>query len=375
MVEKITHLQSQIDEIDKQLLALMAKRATLKQQAQEQQDLQIPPIFKTSADKTNNKDCLQRSSVNITDASMQFVTQQSDKNSLCHRVKENCGAIIIVGGKGKLGQLFVNLFRSSGYQVNIIDKDDWQKAKALFVRASLVLISVPIHCTVSVIEQLATLPNDCILADLTSIKSMPLQAMLRCHKGPVVGLHPMFGPDIEQLTKQVIVYCDGRNKQGYFWLLEQLACWGANLHAISAAEHDKGMSLIQALRHFTSFVYGSHLAKENPNLSELIALSSPIYRLELAMVGRLFAQDAQLYCDIIMSSEQNIEMIKRFHSRFGEAIQLLEQNDKQGFIRSFNHVEQWFGDFAPRFMKESQNMLRQAKDLSYQDTDLCPPHP
>ncbi|MDI8296325.1 hypothetical protein MJI53_23840, partial [Salmonella enterica subsp. enterica serovar Anatum] len=42
--------------------------------------------------------------------------------------------------------------------------------------------------------------------------------------------------------------------------------------------------------------------EENVQLEQLLALSSPIYRLELAMVGRLFAQDPQLYADIIMSS-------------------------------------------------------------------------
>lgn len=46
-------------------------------------------------------------------------------------------------------------------------------------------------------------------------------------------------------------------------------------------------------------------AEENVRLEQLLALSSPIYRLELAMVGRLFARDPQLYADIIMSSENN----------------------------------------------------------------------
>ncbi|MGT9288017.1 carboxy-S-adenosyl-L-methionine synthase CmoA, partial [Escherichia coli] len=40
-----------------------------------------------------------------------------------------------------------------------------------------------------------------------------------------------------------------------------------------------------------TFAYGLHLAEENVQLEQLLALSSPIYRLELAMVGRLFAQD------------------------------------------------------------------------------------
>lgn len=143
---------------------------------------------------------------------------------------------------------------------------------------------------------------------------------------------------------------------------EQIQVWGARLHRISAVEHDQNMAFIQALRHFATFAYGLHLAEENVQLEQLLALSSPIYRLELAMVGRLFAQDPQLYADIIMSSENNLALIKRYYQRFGEAITLLEHGDKQAFIDSFRKVEHWFGDYAQRFQSESRTLLRQAND-------------
>ena len=174
--------------------------------------------------------------------------------------------------------------------------------------------------------------------------------------------HPMFGPDSGSLAKQVVVWCDGRKPEAYQWFLEQIQVWGARLHRISAVEHDQNMAFIQALRHFATFAYGLHLAEENVQLEQLLALSSPIYRLELAMVGRLFAQDPQLYADIIMSSERNLALIKRYYKRFGEAIELLEQGDKQAFIDSFRKVEHWFGDYAQRFQSESRVLLRQAND-------------
>ncbi|WP_227541515.1 prephenate dehydrogenase dimerization domain-containing protein [Klebsiella pneumoniae] len=80
--------------------------------------------------------------------------------------------------------------------------------------------------------------------------------------------------------------------------------FGARLHRISAVEHDQNMAFIQALRHFATFAYGLHRRKRMYVLSNCWR-SRPIYRLELAMVGRLFARDPQLYADIIMSSENN----------------------------------------------------------------------
>ncbi|VTP60551.1 T-protein [Serratia rubidaea] len=63
-----------------------------------------------------------------------------------------------------------------------------------------------------------------------------------------------------------------------------------------------------------------------------------------------------------MSSGDNLQLIKRYYARFGEAIQLLEQGDKQAFIDSFRKVEHWFGDYAQRFLVESRSLLRQAND-------------
>jgi chorismate mutase/prephenate dehydrogenase len=173
----------------------------------------------------------------------------------------------------------------------------------------------------------------------------------------------MFGPDVPSLAKQVIVHCEGRKADEYAWLLDQFTIWGASLCAMPAKKHDEGMTLIQALRHFTSFAYGSHLSQENPEIETLLQLSSPIYRLELAMVGRLFGQDPNLYGDIILSSPENLAMIKRFHQRFGEAVNLLEgESAKQNFVEHFEQVSDWFGDYSKQFMQESQTLLKQAND-------------
>lgn len=381
MRAKLSHLRNQLDSIDKEMLDLLARRFSLVSEVCEVKDLLGLPVYAPEREDAMflslRKEALEKGvPPDLIEDILRRVIRESYASKINASFKcfhQKLRTIVVVGGKGQLGRLFCRLFRSSGYQVEVLDRDDWGEtpendavsvAREKLQNAGLVLVVVPIHKTCDVIRMLGVLPEDCILADLTSIKTKPLETMLACHKGPVVGLHPMFGPDISSIAKQVIVYCDGRSPEAYQWLLDQFRFWGMNVHPTSAMEHDKGMSFIQALRHFTSFVYGLHLAEENPDLTELTALSSPIYRLELAMVGRLFAQDAGLYGDIIMSSTQNIEMIKRFHARFGEAIQLLENDDKEGFVAAFKEVEEWFGDFAPRFMKESQNLLRQAQDTS-----------
>ncbi|MCE7567262.1 bifunctional chorismate mutase/prephenate dehydrogenase [Aliivibrio fischeri] len=375
MAVELSHLRDQIDAVDKQMLDLLAQRLHLVEQVGEVKSAHGLPIYDPSREAAmlaSRRSEAEKKGVppslieDILRRTMrESYSSENDSGFKC--LKPELRPIVVVGGNGQLGGLFAKMFKLSGYQVRILGSQDWDNSDEILDNAGMVVVTVPINLTIDVINKLSRLPEDCILCDLTSIKQKPLAAMMEVHKGPVVGLHPMFGPDVPSLAKQVIVMCDGRGKEHYSWLKNQFEIWGAIVRDISANEHDHGMTLIQALRHFTSFAYGQHLAKENPDIEQLLNLSSPIYRLELLMVGRLFAQDPNLYADIILSSDENIEMIKRFHQRFGDAISLLEEHNRSGFIKNFEEVEAWFGDYAEQFLIESKSLLRQANDSIHRE--------
>jgi len=173
----------------------------------------------------------------------------------------------------------------------------------------------------------------------------------------VVGLHPMFGPDVKDFNNQTVIVCNGREPSKYQWLVDQLVVWQAIPYKISATQHDTAMAMIQVMRHFSTVAYGYHLMQEDTNLAEIIQLSSPIYRLELAMVGRLFAQDPELYTDIIFSNLDNAESIRRYISRFQQLLEIMEAGDKQAFAAIFDQTADWFGDYADKFLSESSQML------------------
>ncbi|CCO44438.1 T-protein (Includes: Chorismate mutase; Prephenate dehydrogenase) [Vibrio nigripulchritudo SOn1] len=370
MAVELNELRDQIDQVDKQMVDLLAQRLALVEKVGEVKSEHGLPIYvpeREAAMLASRREEAEKQGVPpqlIEDILRRTMRESytSEKDSGFKCLNPDLGSVVIVGGHGQLGGLFGRMFRLSGYNVKVLGSQDWERADEILDGAGLVVVTVPIHLTESVIAKLDNLPENCILCDLTSIKDKPLAAMMETHQGPVVGLHPMFGPDVPSLAKQVVVFCDGRGEDSYHWLLKQIEIWGASLCKCEAQEHDHGMTLIQALRHFTSFAYGLHLSGENPNIDNLLQLSSPIYRLELAMVGRLFAQDPNLYADIILSSEDNIEMIKRFHQSFGSALEMLEKTDKKAFVESFEKVGDWFGDYSQQFMEESQKLLKQAND-------------
>ncbi|QXB53678.1 bifunctional chorismate mutase/prephenate dehydrogenase [Aeromonas sp. FDAARGOS 1415] len=374
MAEELNALRDKIDAVDKQLIDLLAARLALVGEVGEVKSRHGLPIY--APDREASMLARRRAEAEVLGVPGDLIEDvlrrvmresyilesASDKEHHFKCMKPDLGKVVIIGGQGQLGRLFGNLFSLSGYRVETLGQADWPRADEILRGAGLVMVAVPIDVTCEVIDRLGNLPADCLLVDVTSVKAAPLEHMLAVHKGPVLGLHPMFGPDVASLAKQVIVCCQGRDGEASQWLLDQMTIWGARLQQVEARAHDEAMTFIQALRHFATFAYGWHLSREQANLDRLLALSSPIYRLELAMVGRLFAQDPHLYADIILSSPQNLAMIRRYYQNFGEALGLLERGDREGFIEAFSQVSGFFGARADEFLRESRTLLAQAND-------------
>ena len=367
--QALAPLRQQIDSIDSQLVALLAQRAKVTAQVGKIKQQFALPVYVPEREQallSARREQAQELGVSADLAEdvlrriMRESYQTQESGFVCCR--DGAGKVVVVGGAGALGARFVSLFSRSGYEVAVLEQQDWADAEAICADAVLVLLAVPITLTEQLINQLPALSDDCVLADITSIKAQPLAAMLAKHSGPVVGLHPMFGPDITNLVKQVVVVCHGRAETQYQWLLKQLNVWGAELAVKQAAEHDSAMQLIQAMRHFSSLVYGVHLADENADLNELLQLSSPIYRLELAMVGRLFAQNAELYADIMLSSCDVAALLERYQQRFSVLLQLLKSKDKAALMAQFGKGQQFFGELAGQFLQESKQLLQKAAD-------------
>lgn len=362
-------LREQIDALDRQLVQLLAARAKVTAEVGRVKQQHALPLYVPERElallKARRAEAEQAGvSAELVEDVLRRVMRESyqtqEAGFVCCRPQ--AGKVVVVGGGGALGQRFVSLFQRSGYAVQVLEHNDWERAAQLVQDACLVLLAVPIHVTAQVIAQLPPLPSDCVLADITSIKAGPLAEMLAHHNGPVLGLHPMFGPDISNIVKQVVVVCHGRQNEQYQWLLQQFKVWGAVLTEKDARQHDELMQMIQAMRHFSSLVYGVHLAEEHADLTQLLELSSPIYRLELAMVGRLFAQNAELYADIMLSSVAVTGLLQRYQHRFNQLSHLLAARDKAGLMAEFAKGQQFFGELAPQFLQESRRLLQKASD-------------
>ncbi|MBW1693727.1 MAG: bifunctional chorismate mutase/prephenate dehydrogenase [Deltaproteobacteria bacterium] len=349
--QKLEKLRHQLDCIDKEIVSLLTKRQAEVDRVVALKKAHNIPVYHPAREENlishrRNQGIASGLDPDYIEELYRRILRQSrvEQTAQMAQTGVRAGAsVLIVGGLGSMGQYFRMWFANAGYTVRILDRDDWPSAGKLCDGIELAIISVPIEVTDTVIKKIGVyLPKNCVLADITSIKAKPLNAMLEAHDGPVIGLHPLFGPTTSIMDKQIVVVTPGRDLPACSWLVDQFSAWGSIILQVSAEEHDDIMSIVQSLRHFATFTFGQFLCR---------------YRLELGMVGRLFAQDPSLYSEIIFASPKRQLLLKEYLSSLTENLAMLERGDKELFNTEFRKIAEWFGPFSEQAMRESTYLI------------------
>jgi chorismate mutase / prephenate dehydrogenase len=360
--EQIEELRRRIDDIDRQMVNLLAqRRQVVEQVGKVKREYDLPVSHPAREENLISARRAQATTAGLDPDYVEDLFRTVLRNSRVGQLVTNSshcvrpGAkVLIVGGFGSMGRFLSHWFIQSDYTVRVLDRDDWDNVQSLTSGIDLCLLAVPIDITPAVAARVAPhLPRECVLADITSLKREPVNAMLRGHAGPVVGLHPLFGPATKTMDRQIVVVNPGREPQKCQWLLDQLTVWGNVLVQTTPEEHDEIMGIVQALRHFATFTFGQFLHTRKVPILRTLELSSPIYRLELVMVGRLFAQDPSLYAEIIFATPERLALLKDYVESLKQNLELLQRVDKSEFTTRFREIASWFGPFTEQALRES----------------------
>jgi len=364
--KKLKRLRYDVDAIDQKIVSLLIERQKKIEQVVALKKAHQLPVYHPAREEnliTQRRDQARKAGLDpdYLEELFRLILRKSRTEQAAYMAGKGIRAgstVLIVGGNGSMGRYFRRWFQDAAYRVRVLDRKDWQRAKELCSGANLALICVPIETTVDVISKLGPyLSSDCVLADITSIKGPPMEAMLKAHQGPVIGLHPLFGPTTSTMDKQIIVATFGRNPSACQWLIDQFTSWGSIVVKSSAREHDEIMDIVQSLRHFATFAFGQFLCRKRVDLQRTLEFSSPIYRLELGMVGRLFNQDPSLYAEIIFASPKRLNLLKDYLASINENLEMIENGDKDAFCEAFRKIAEWFGPFSEQAMRESTYLI------------------
>ena len=265
--------------------------------------------------------------------------------------------VCIVGGRGGMGRLFERLLGDRGYVVSIVDRDDDVATDARITEADIVMLAVPMAAAVGVAEIVAPrMRAPSLLCDINSLKRDVCEAMAPA-AGEVLGLHPMYGPSVRSFQGQKVVACEVRSGPLSERVLDDIEVLGATIVRAEPAVHDRMMAVVQVLVHFSTIVMGEALRRTGTGIQDSLRFTSPIYRLELAVVGRIFTQNADLYGEILMSNPYGNEVRTAFVDAAQDIAGLVESGDRDAFIDEFGFIAEWFRDFGPEAMALSDYII------------------
>lgn len=229
--------------------------------------------------------------------------------------------------------------------------------------ADWVFVSVPIFLTVETIEQIwPYLKTGCVLIDVTSIKNSPAQSMNKLIDRGVIAIpaHPVFGPFIKNISWQVIVLTaleEIKSKDEYKILKEFLEWRWVKIIETSPLEHDKMMSVVQGLTHYTLFVLWETLRRLNFDIAFSQKFVSPVYKLMTSTVARYMNQNPWLYADIQMTNSENLNVHEVFIQVAKDFNEFVKSNDKESFVNTVEKTSLHFGQEAAKWQKYTDKLI------------------
>lgn len=268
----------------------------------------------------------------------------------------------IIGGTRGLGR-WIAEHLSNKFNITITSRNETsglEVAKELNVNysndnieaiqdADIVIFSVPIEHMADTIREVAPhAPENSLLMDVCSVKTEPAEALMKYapENVEILPCHPMFGPRVPSIKRQIVVLTPIENRSNK-WLervKKYLTASECEIIITTPKEHDKYMSIVQGLTHFSFITLASTIRKLHINVERSRSFSSPVYSLMLDMVSRVVYQNPYLYYSI---QKNNKETTFARETLVKEAIylsKLINDGKEEDFVKNMVKSSQHLDD-------------------------------
>ena len=262
----------------------------------------------------------------------------------------------IIGGRGQLGSWCGALFHKRGAAILVADHGTELSNREVARRSDIVVVSVPIGVTAAVIDEVVdVLAPHQLIVDLTSVKT-PFVSKMERGKSEVLSVHPMFAPNVSSNVGQGCIVCPIRAGDMARIFEQVLLEEGLHLATMTPEAHDKMMAVVQGLTHFQAIAAAHCMSELGFEPSETLQSASPVYRLRLAMIGRILAQNPRLYAEIQIFNPYVMKVLEELRHSHERLMSLIVARDVDGFVAEFERVRDSLGSFGAQALKEMSRL-------------------
>jgi prephenate dehydrogenase len=249
----------------------------------------------------------------------------------------------IVGGTGRMGSWFADIMQPYSSEVFRVGRTTDLTPSEMARRCEVVVISVPVAQTIHMIREIGPLVSEKgLLMDLTSIKTKPVEAMLRYSRAEVVGTHPLFGPERPSDSGLRMVLCRGRGRVWCNWLSTVLRDAGLKVMVLSPERHDRLMGLVQGVNHLSTITLGLCIIRSGLMFDELLNASTQTFANRIDRIRAMTGQPAELFGSLLMDNPPAGEFMDHFLEAMEELLAIIKKKDRASFEKIFESLKAFF---------------------------------
>jgi chorismate mutase / prephenate dehydrogenase len=324
----LADLRRDLNEIDHQLLALVARRQTVSREIARvkretgyptrdyQREREVIVNAQRTAAEHGVPPMLAESLMRLLIRSS--LTTQEQASVAAHGVGSGRRTLVI-GGGGKMGRWFVEFLASQGFTVEVADPagapagavlvDDWRRND---LRQDFIVLATPLGITDDILRELALRRPPGVVFDVGSLKS-PLRAgllALRSHGCRVTSIHPMFGPDTDLLSGRHVVLVDLGCAEALERVRELFAPTMVEQVVMSLDDHDRLIAYVLGLSHALNIAFFTALAGSGEAAPRLAKMSSTTFDAQLDVAARVAQESPELYYEIQSLNDYGAESLE-----------------------------------------------------------------
>ena len=261
----------------------------------------------------------------------------------------------IIGGSGKIGSTFRKAFEKLNLSVIVSDESSKDQENLLIKKSDWIILCVPIDQTLDVINNIKNkIRNDQVFSDFTSVKSIIKDVKFDFE---FVSCHPLFGP-LNTIDGQNIITIPVSEGPYYKDIKEIFKKIGLNITEMnSIEEHDKYMSLIQGMTHFSHVCFTTAMKKLDLDFDKVMEICSPIYQSNISFSSRITGGDENLYTNIIMDNPANKEVLELYLETSKNLLEMVKNQNYDEFKSNFNDNREYLKNHISDMIEQSNFLI------------------
>jgi chorismate mutase/prephenate dehydrogenase len=347
-------LRTELGQIDRDILALVAKRQSVAQRiGATKRELGIP-----TRDFRQERDVVERARANAIELGLPGLLGEElvlalIRGSLTVQEKDTVAAkgegsgrrALVIGGAGLMGRWFVRYLATQGFEIEIADPcdgpvgvvnhRDWT---TVGLDHELVVIATPMPVTNQILSALAVAPPPGVVFDVGSLKTPLREGLhaLRNAGAQVTSVHPMFGPDTELLSGRHVIFVDVGVPSATAAARTLFEPTMATLVEMDLDSHDRLIAYVLGLSHALNIAFFTALAESGEAAPRLATLSSTTFDAQLNVAANVAAENPDLYFEIQTLNDYGTESLAALLYAVERLRSVVRANDIEGFRALMN---------------------------------------